>query len=84
MLVDSCDNVSYAADVVSSYVTFCADMLIPTKTVNLFTNNKAWISKSMKFTLNGEKDSHSDRGQGREKESSDKIDEGIAGEEKGV
>ena len=55
VLVDSCDNVSGAADVVSSYVTFCEDMLIPTKTVKVFPNNKAWISKSIKSTLNEKK-----------------------------
>ena len=41
VLVDSCDNVSHAADVVSSYVTFCENMLIPKKTVKVFPNNKA-------------------------------------------
>ena len=50
MLVNSCYNISDAADVVTSYVTFCEDMLIPTKTVKVFPNNKAWISKSIKST----------------------------------
>ena len=55
VLVDSCDSVGDAADVVSSYVTFFEDMLIPRKTVKVFPNNKAWISKSIKSTLNEKK-----------------------------
>ena len=52
VLVDSCENVSEAADVVSSYIGFCEDILISTKTVKVFPNNKTWISKSVKSTLN--------------------------------
>ena len=48
-------------------------MLISTKTVKVFPNNKTWISKSIKSTLNEKKDSFSDRGQGREKESAGKL-----------
>ena len=55
VLVDSCENVSEAADVVSSYIGFCEDMLISTKTIKVFPNNKTWISKSIKSTLNEKK-----------------------------
>ena len=55
VLLDSCENVSEATDVVSSYIAFCKDMLISTKTVKLFLNNKAWISKSIKSNLNEKK-----------------------------
>ena len=55
VLVDSCENVSEAADVVSSYIGFCEDMLISTKIVKVFPNNKTWISKSIKSTLNEKK-----------------------------
>ena len=57
--------------------------MISTKTVKVFPNNKTWISKSIKSTLN-EKKIAFHRGQGREKESAGKIDEGIEGGEKGV
>ena len=55
VLVDSCENVSEAADVVSCYIGFCEDMLISTKTVIVFPNNKTWISKSIESTLNEKK-----------------------------
>ena len=55
VLGDSCENVSEAADVVSSYIVYCEDMSISTKTVKVFPSNKAWISKSIKSTLNEKK-----------------------------
>ena len=55
VLVDSCENVSEAADVVSSYIGFCEDILIATKSVKVFANNNTWISKSIKSTLNEKK-----------------------------
>ena len=38
-----------------SCVTFCEDMLIPTKTVKSVSDNETWISKSIKSTLNEKK-----------------------------
>ena len=55
VLVDSCENVSEAADVVSSYIGFCEDMLFSAKIVKVFPNNKTWISRSIKSTLNEKK-----------------------------
>lgn len=40
-----------AMDVVKSYMNFCTEMLIPTKTIRVFSNNKPWIRKSLKTTL---------------------------------
>ena len=55
LFLDTSDNVSEAADVIGCYVNFCEDMIIPTKTVKIFPNNKPWISKSLKATLNEKK-----------------------------
>ena len=52
---NSCDDVNDATDVISSYVSFCRDMIIPSKTIKIFPNNKPWISKSLKSTLNEKK-----------------------------
>ena len=54
VLLDS-SNVDVAADVVSDYITFCEDLIVPTKTVLVYPNNKPWISKSLKHTLNEKK-----------------------------
>ena len=55
VLTDSCANVNEAADVVCDYFRFCEDMIIPTKTIKVFTNNKPWITKSIKTLLNEKK-----------------------------
>ena len=55
VLIDSCESVHEAADVVTDYISFCEDLVIPTKTVKLFPNNKPWISKSTKHLLNEKK-----------------------------
>eukprot|EP00745_Piridium_sociabile_P040895 TRINITY_DN7963_c0_g1_i8.p1 TRINITY_DN7963_c0_g1~~TRINITY_DN7963_c0_g1_i8.p1 ORF type:complete len:536 (+),score=69.46 TRINITY_DN7963_c0_g1_i8:209-1816(+) len=55
VLTDSCQNVHEVADVVSCYIKFCENMIIPTKTIKIFPNNKPWISKSIKSVLNEKK-----------------------------
>ena len=52
---DACDNVHDATEAVSDCISFCEDMIIPTKTINIFPNNKPWITKSLKTTLNEKK-----------------------------
>ena len=42
-------------DTVSSYINFCVDNLIPSKTVAIFPNNKAWVTKELKEVLNKKK-----------------------------
>ncbi len=49
---DSCMDIDELTDVVSSYILFCEDMLIPCKTVKIFPNNKPWFTKSLKALMN--------------------------------
>ena len=42
-------------DTVSSYINFCVDNMIPSKTVTIFPNNKPWITKELKEILNKKK-----------------------------
>jgi len=37
------------------YVHFCTDCVIPTKTVHCFPNNKPWVTKDIKASLNRKK-----------------------------
>ena len=55
LFIDSSETVSEAADVTSCYIQFCEDMIVPTKTIKVFPNNKPWISKSIKTVLNEKK-----------------------------
>ena len=55
MLIGASESVNEATDVISSYINFCEDMLIPTKMVKIFPNNKPWITKTLKKTINEKK-----------------------------
>ena len=55
MFLESSESIHEAVDVVSDYIRFCEDNFIATKTIKLFPNNKPWISKSLKATLNEKK-----------------------------
>ena len=46
------NSVEEATDVVTNYLTFCEAMVVPTNTVKVFSNNKPWITKALKSTLN--------------------------------
>ena len=45
--VDS-ESVNEATDVISSYINFYENILIPTKMVKIIPNNKPWITKALK------------------------------------
>ncbi len=47
----SCSDIDDLTDVVSSYIHFCEDMLIPQKTLRTFANTKLWITKSIKSLM---------------------------------
>ena len=51
-LGDSFDSLDELTDVVTSYVSFCIDTVIPVKKYKLFLNNKPWISKHLWKVLN--------------------------------
>lgn len=38
--------------VVTSYINFCVESIIPTKSLTLFPNNKPWVTKKLKNVLN--------------------------------
>ena len=52
MLIGASESVNESTDVISSYINFCEDMLIPTKMAKTFHNNKPWITKALKKTIN--------------------------------
>ncbi len=43
--------------VVSSYINFCVELIIPTKSLTVFPNNKPWVTKELKNILNNEEKS---------------------------
>ncbi|XP_049908650.1 uncharacterized protein nek6 isoform X1 [Epinephelus moara] len=52
---ETSSDIDELTDVISSYVTFCEDSVIPKKTFKVFPNNKPRVSKSLKILLNKKK-----------------------------
>ena len=42
-------------DVISSYISFCVESVIPSKHITIFPNNKPWVTKDLKGVLNKKK-----------------------------
>lgn len=45
----SCDSLDSYTDTVCSYISFCEQACIPTKTVVKYNNNKPWFTKSLRL-----------------------------------
>ena len=43
------------ANVTCSYATFCRDMIIPSKRIKMYSNNKPWVTKSVKSSIQTKK-----------------------------
>lgn len=46
MDLTSCSNMNRQMDIISYFISFCVDSIVPTKTVTIFPNNKPWILHS--------------------------------------
>lgn len=51
MFNDSCTDIDKLTDVICSYLTFCKTMIIPTKMIKVYPNNKPWMSKEVRAYL---------------------------------
>ena len=49
------DNSTELVDTVTSYVKFCEETVIKTKSVHVYPNNKAWVTKDLTVNLNQKK-----------------------------
>ena len=54
MLTDDSD-LDNNVEVVSDNINFCEDMIIPKKEVKCYPNNKPWVTKGLKETINKKK-----------------------------
>lgn len=52
---DCGDDLDSMVDVTCSYMAFCRDMIIPCKKVKIYSNNKPWVTKSVKSCLQRKK-----------------------------
>ena len=54
-VVESCDNYDELADTMTSYVQFCENIVIKSRDVRIFSNNKPWLNKELKGVLTEKK-----------------------------
>lgn len=52
LLIENGADVNTNLDIFNSYFHFCFDMLVPSKRIKVFPNNKPWINKDLKLMLN--------------------------------
>ncbi len=55
VFLESSVDVDEATDVVTEYIQFCENMIIPSKNVKIYPNNKPWVTKALKGTINEKK-----------------------------
>ena len=48
---NACDDIHELADTINSYVVFCENLHIQSKSVTVFSNNKPWITKELKLIM---------------------------------
>ena len=55
IFINSADDVTELTDTTCSYIDFCIQQTIPTKTITLYSNNKPWVTKELKHVINKKK-----------------------------
>ena len=51
-LLDASGDINVNLDTINAYLNFCIDMLVPTKEVVIYPNNKPWVNKELKSLMN--------------------------------
>lgn len=52
VLYDDHVNLNLNVDVITFYINFCVDTVVPSKSVTVYANNKPWVKKDLKQLLN--------------------------------
>ena len=51
ILLDPSGDINVNMDIINAYLIFCIDMLVPTKEVVIYPNNKPWVNKELKSLM---------------------------------
>ena len=51
VFIDSASDIDEMVDSVCCYISFCVDSVIPSKHVKVYTDNKPWVTSSLKQVL---------------------------------
>ncbi|TWW77451.1 hypothetical protein D4764_12G0008410 [Takifugu flavidus] len=55
LLVEHEEDIDGMTDRLTDYLNFCVDVVVPTKTVQCYPNNKPWVTQEVKDVLNKKK-----------------------------
>ena len=55
VMIESSTSIDQATNVITSYIRFCEDNIVSKKSIKIFPNNKPWVTKRIKNTLNDKK-----------------------------
>lgn len=53
--IESSTDINELTDVVSSWITYCEDIVVPVKTVKSYPNSKPWVNGHLKILINKKK-----------------------------
>ena len=52
------NHIDKISEVVTDYINYCTENIVPTKRVKCFANNKPWVTKGLKTILNEKKNKY--------------------------
>ena len=74
VFTESSQSLDEATEVVSDYINFCVDLVIPTKQVKIYPNTKPWETKELKNLLHERQEHIKDSNDEEKKKTQKKID----------
>lgn len=82
VLHDASGGVDLNVNVLSSYISFCVDVIVATRVVKAYPNNKPWITKDVKLLVNEKKRLMNPRDRDQLRALQKRIDRKISDEKK--
>ena len=82
VFLDEDTTLDETTDVISSYINFCVDTVLPTKEIKIYQNSKPWITKDLKHLLKERQSALKEKDTKKMKLTQKKIDQRIREEKK--
>jgi hypothetical protein len=82
VFLDDGSSLDEVADVISSYISFCVDLVLETKEVKVYPNSKPWVSPELKTLLTDRQAALKDNDREKMKKIQRQIDTKIKAEKK--
>ena len=72
------NNIDKISEVVTDYINYCTENIVPTKRVKCFANNKPWVTKGLKTILTEKKQAFKENDRTRVKHINKELKKEIA------